>query len=101
MQCRWPWTAVGQDVELLAAVGGVAVAEQAELLEDVERPIHGRRDRARVDLAAALDELGAGDVTVGPGEDLDQGPALGRPAQAARPQTIPDTGPWGIGGGRG
>ncbi len=90
-----------QDVELLAPIGGVAVAEQTELLEDVERPIDGRRDRARIDLAAALDELGAGHVTVGPGEDLDEGPSLGRPTKPARPQTIPDTRPGGIGGGGG
>ena len=47
-----------QDVELLAAVGAVAVAQQAELLEDVERSIDGRGDRPGVDRPAALDELG-------------------------------------------
>ena len=82
-----------QDVELLAAVGAVAVAEQAELLEDVERPVDGRGDRARVDLAAALDELGAGHVAVGLRQDLDQRPALRRPAQAARAQPVADAGP--------
>ncbi len=29
----------GQDVELLSAIGSVAMAQQAELLENVERPI--------------------------------------------------------------
>ena len=91
----------GQDVELLTPVGGVAVAEQAQLLQDVERPVDGRRDRARVDLAATLDELSAGHLTVALGEDLDQGPALGRPAKPASPETIPDAGPGGIGSGRG
>jgi hypothetical protein len=56
----------GPDVELLAPVGAVAVAEQAEPFEDVERAIDGRRDRRRVDLPAALDELGPRDVAVRP-----------------------------------
>lgn len=29
----------GQDVELLSAIGSVAMAQQAELFENVERPI--------------------------------------------------------------
>ena len=69
-----------QDVKLFVSAGPVAVTQHAQLLEHVERPIHGRGDRVRVDLSAPLHELGAGHVTVGPGEDLDQGPALGRPA---------------------
>ena len=55
-----------QDVELLPPVGGMAVDEQPELLEDVERPVDGRGDRARVDLAAALDQLGTRDVAIRP-----------------------------------
>src|SRR5262245_26308450 len=62
-----------QDVELLASVGAVAMAQEAELLEDVERPIDGRGDRLGIDRPTAIDELGAGHVTVGLREDLDQG----------------------------
>ena len=73
----------GQDVVLLASVGAVGVADEAHLLEDVERPIDGRGDRAGVDGPAALDELGAGDVAVGGGQDRDEQPPLGRPAEPA------------------
>ena len=86
-----------QDVELLAAVGAVAVAQQAEFLEDVERPVDGRGDGARVDLAAAFDQLGAGHVAVGLRQDLDERPPLRCPAQAARTQTVADTGPREVG----
>src|ERR1051325_9309100 len=47
------------DVKLFAPIGAVAVADEAEPFEDVERPIDGRGDRLRVDLAAPLDQLGA------------------------------------------
>ena len=80
----------GQDVELLAAIGAVAVADEAELLEDVERAVDGRRGGRGVPRPAALDELGAGDVTVRRGEHLDDGLALWRPAQTALPQQAVD-----------
>ena len=92
-----------QDVELLAAVGAVAVAEDAELLEDVERPVDGRGDRVRVELPAALDQLGAGHMAVGPRQDLDEDASLRRPAQAARAQPVGKAVhgvPEGIGRGR-
>jgi len=54
----------GLDVEFLASVGAVAVPDQAQLLEDVEGPVHGRGDRRRIDLPAALNQLGARDVPV-------------------------------------
>ena len=79
-----------QDVELFAAVDPVVVPDVAQVLEDVERPIDGRRDRRRIDRPAALDELAAGDMTVGPAEYVDQRPALGCPAQPAGAQAIPD-----------
>ena len=88
-----------QDVELLAPVGAVAVAQQAELLEDVERPIHGRGDRPGVDRPAALDELGPRHVAIGLRQDLDERPALGRPAQAAGSQPVADVAPIGVGQG--
>ena len=90
---------VWHDVELFAPIGGVTVADEPELLEDVERSVDGRRDRGRVDVAAAIDELAAGDVAVGAGEDLDEGPSLGRPAQSTLAETIPNRRP-GDGGDR-
>ena len=54
-----------QDMELLATVHAVAVADEPQGLENVERSIDGGRRRRRVDLTAALDQLGAGDVAVG------------------------------------
>ncbi len=72
--------------------------QEAELLEDVKRAVDGRRDGRRVDLAAALDQLRAGHVAVGPRQDLDERPSLRRPAQPAGAQPIADIRP---GGGRG
>ena len=83
----------GQDVELLAPVGPVAVADQPELLEDVEGPVDRRRRRLRVDLAAALDELAAGDVPVRPRQDVDERPALRRPAQTALVEALAEVRP--------
>ena len=54
-----------QDVELLAPRGRKAVAEVAQLLEDVERPVDGRRRRVRIARPAAIDQLRPGDVAVG------------------------------------
>jgi hypothetical protein len=84
----------GQDVELLATVRPVAVADDPEALEDVERSIDGRWDRVGIDGPTALDELRAGDVTVGRRQDLDEDPPLRCPAKAARPEPIRDAGPW-------
>ena len=55
-----------QDVELLAAVRGMAVAHQPEVLQDVEGAIDGRGDRGRIEVAAPVDELAACHVTVRP-----------------------------------
>lgn len=74
--------ALGQDVELLPSVGAVGMTDEAELLEDVERPVHGRGDGPGVQRPAALDEIRAGDMAVGRRKDLDEGPPLRRPAQA-------------------
>src|SRR3954452_13255127 len=51
-----------EHVILLAPVGGVAVSEIPELLEDVERTVDRRGRRIRIAGAAAVDELGRGDV---------------------------------------
>ena len=84
-----------QDVELLAPIGAVAVADDAELLEDVERAVDGGGDRARVDRPTALDQLGPGHVAVGRGEDLDEDAPLRRPAQAASAEALRDGLPAG------
>ena len=61
-----------QDVKLLPPVRAVTMAQDAQLFQDVERSVDGRGDRVRVELAAALDQLHAGDVAVGPRQDLDE-----------------------------
>jgi hypothetical protein len=73
----------GEDVVLLATRGTVAVADDPELLENVQRPVDRRGDRGRVALPAALHQLGAGDVALGLRQDLDERAALGRPAEPA------------------
>ena len=82
-----------QDVEFLAAVRAVAVAEQAELLEHVERPVDGRGDGPGIDRPAAFDQLGARHVAVGASEDVDEDPSLRRPAEAASVELVADIGP--------
>ena len=77
-----------QHVELLAPVGTVAMADQPQVFEHVQRPIDRRWDCRRVERPAPLDELAAGDVAVRPGQHLDQRPALGRPAQPAGAQAF-------------
>ncbi len=78
------------DVELLVAIGSMAVAEQPKLLEDIKRPIHGRGDRLRVASPTAFEQLRAGDVAVGACQHLDHGSALRRPAQAPSSQSFTD-----------
>lgn len=53
---------LGQDVKLLAAIGAVAVANKADLLQYIQRPVDRRRDRLRIFGAAALDQLRRRDV---------------------------------------
>src|SRR5512143_1366233 len=81
------------DVELLAPLASVAVADEPDLLEHVERPVHGRRGRRRVDRPAALDQVRARDVAVNSGQDLEQDAPLRRPAQPARAEPAADVGP--------
>lgn len=70
------------DVEFLAAVKPMGVANEADLLHDAERPVDRGRCGLGIDRAATLDELAAGDMTVGRLEDFNDQPALGRPAHA-------------------
>ena len=81
-----------QDVEFLAAVDPVAVMDITELLEDVERPVDGRRRRLRIALPAAVDDLAAGHVAARLGEDLEDQTPLRRPAQSTRPQLVAEVG---------
>jgi hypothetical protein len=84
---------VREHVELLAAVGAVAVAQHAQIFEDIERAVDGRRDRRRIDLPATFDELGPRDVAVRPRQHLDEGPPLRGPTQAARPEMLANVRP--------
>ena len=79
-----------QDVELLAPVCVVAVANEADLLEEVESSVHGRGRRPGVTGPASLDQLGAGDVPIRSCEHLDNRLPLRCPAQAAAPQHVAD-----------
>jgi len=67
-------------MELLAAIETVGVAHKPDLLEGVERPVDGRRRRLRVHLSTAVEELTAGEVSVGGEKDLDHRSPLRRPA---------------------
>src|SRR5918995_1953331 len=46
----------GAHVELLAAVGAVAMPDEAQVFEHVERAVHRRRDGVRTACSAAVDE---------------------------------------------
>ena len=84
-----------KDVILLAAIGPMEVPDQPQLLEDVERSVHGRRCRGRVNAPAALDELRSGHVPLGCGERIDDGSALRRRPQSAGPEAVADVTPRG------
>ena len=83
----------GAHVEFLATIQAVGVADKPDVLEHVQGPIDRRWCRLRVLLAAALDQLGPGDMAIGLGEDFDQLAALGRPSQAAVVEALPDVVP--------
>ena len=82
-------------VELLTTIGAVAMLDEVELLEDVERAIHRGRDGCRVACAAELDQLRAGDVAVRLDQHLDHRAALGRPPQAPLAQSVANGVPRG------
>ena len=88
------------DVELLASVEPVGMADEADVLEDIQRAVDRRRRGLRVLGAAALHQLGARDVSVGPGEHLDEQPALRRPAQPTLVEALADLVPAVGEGGR-
>ena len=84
---------VGQDMELLAPVEPVCVAEISDLFEDVERPIDRRGDERGIERLAPPDQLGAGHVAIGRGQHLDEEPALRSPSKAALVEPLADARP--------
>jgi hypothetical protein len=78
----------GQDVELLATVGTVTVVEVAQLLEDIESPVDGRRGGLGVPFSTPFNDLTAGHVTVGGREDVQDQAPLRRPAQSPRTELV-------------
>jgi hypothetical protein len=84
----------GLDVVLLLPVDPVPVTDEPQLLEHVEGAIDGRRHRVRVEPAAAFDDLGPGEVPFAGRQDLDDPPALWRPAQAPAAEVAVHRGPW-------
>ena len=84
-----------QHVELLATIGGVAVADEPKLLEHVKGPVDGRGDRRRVGRAASFDEVGARHVPLGLRQDLHQSPPLRRPSEAPGAEAVAHVRPVG------
>ena len=91
---------LGQDVELLPTADPVTVTHEAKSLKDVQGPIHRGRRRGGIQFPAAFHELGAGDVPVGLGQDLDEGPPLRCPAQAPRSKAVMNGRPGALFSGR-
>ena len=92
-QTRCAWSATGPTWNSWRPPGPWLWLTMPEILEDVERPVDGRRRRRRVDRAAALDELGTGDVTLDVRQDVQQHAPLRRPAQAPGAQSRRDLRP--------
>ena len=82
-------------VVLLPTVRAVEVADEPELLQDIQGSVHGRRCGGRVDLPAALDELSPRDVAVGRRQRLDDRPALRRGTQPSGAKAVTDLRPGG------
>lgn len=81
---------VGHDVVLLAPIGPVAVNNQPQALEGVDRPVHGRRSDLRIHGTTPLEELRRRDVAGRRLEGVEDGPSLRRPAKAAGVELAPD-----------
>lgn len=77
-----------QDVEFLATVGAVAVAEHAQVLKDTKRAVDRGWDGPRIQVPTAVHELSPGHMTIGSGQDVNQDPSLGCPAQTSRTEAI-------------
>jgi hypothetical protein len=78
------------DVELLAPVAAVRVTDDAEVFEDAQGSVDGRGRRPWVDVPTSFDKFAAGDVTVSPGQDVEEQPPLWRPAKAAGMEIVAD-----------
>ena len=77
-------------VVLLAAVRAVAMDDKAQLLESVERPVHGRWRHVRVDSSTPLEELHRGDVARRRPQDSEDRAPLWRPAKAPCADLVSD-----------
>ena len=89
---------IWQDVIFLAAVRAMSVSDEAQILEHIERPIHGGGRRRRVGRAASIEQLGTRHVALALGQDVDEGPPLWRPAHAPLVQALPNRVPGRRGG---
>jgi hypothetical protein len=78
------------DVELLAPVAAVCVTDDAEVFEDAQGSVDRRGRCPGVDFPTAFDQFAAGDVTVSPGQDVEEQPPLWRPAKAAGMEIVAD-----------
>jgi hypothetical protein len=78
------------DVEFLAPVAAVGVTDDAEVFEDAQGSVDGRGRGPGVDVPTAFDKFAAGDVTVSPGQDVEEQPTLWRPAKAAGMEIFAD-----------
>jgi hypothetical protein len=70
---------IGPDVVLLTPVRTVAMDDETQVFEGVQRPIDRRRRDVRILGATSFDELASGDVTASFTEDLEDRPTLRRP----------------------
>ena len=80
-----PVDVLGQDVVVLAAVRAMAMFDQPELLQHVQRSIDGGWGRGAVTFAATADQLSGSDVAPVFSQDIDQGASLRRPPQTTGP----------------
>ena len=78
----------GQEVVLLVPIRAMCVANESQEFEDIQRPVDGRRRRHRVGFPAATQDFDPAQVSLAPGEDVDQRASLRGPSQAARAQEV-------------
>lgn len=76
------------NVVLLAAAGAVAMPDQPELLEHVERPIDGRRHTPTIERSASLDDRRTREMTVARSQHLDDAAALRSPSQPTTAELV-------------
>lgn len=81
---------LGSSMELLAAVHSVAVDDQPQPLEGVERPVDRRRGDVWVDGSASLDEFRARDMAGCGAQDIEDRASLRSPPKASRVELLAD-----------